>query len=77
MTNEEEYRRFAERFLESDTIDGYSGEPMNVVDGLFAIAQSINALEHTLGSMPLVDMTDKIKEALEYVGNCIPDPDTD
>jgi hypothetical protein len=67
----EEYQSFAERFLESNTIDGYSGEPMNVVDGLFAIAQSINALEQTLGSMPLVNMTADLVEALNCVAGAI------
>jgi len=60
----EDYKRFGERFLESEVIDGYGGQPMNLVDGLFAIAQSINNLEDTLGRMPLKNMKDAVFVAL-------------
>lgn len=73
MTNEAEYNRFGKRFLESEQIDGYGGQPMNLVDGLFAIARSISDLEDTLGKMPLVNMTSDLVDALNSVGGAIAD----
>lgn len=69
----EEYKRFGKRFLESDQVDGCRGEPLNLVDGLFAIAQSISALENTLGQMPLVNMTSDLVDSLNCVASAIAD----
>ncbi len=68
-----EYNRLGKRFLESEQVDGYRGEPLNVVDGLFAIAQSISALENTLGQMPLVNITSDLVDALNGMGSAIAD----
>jgi len=73
----EDYKRFGERFLESEVIDGYGGQPMNLVDGLFAIAQSINNLEDTLGRMPLKNMTEDVVEALNSMAGAITDHSRD
>jgi hypothetical protein len=69
----EDYKRFGERFLESEVVDGYSGQPLNVVDGLFAIAKSISDLEDTLGRMPLKNMAEDTVEALNNVAGAIAD----
>ena len=68
-----EYNRLGKRFLESEVIDGYSGQPMNVVDGLFAIAQSINNLEDTLGRMPLKNMTEDLVDSFNSMAAAIAD----
>jgi len=69
----EDYKRFGERFLESEVVDGYSGQPLNVVDGLFAIAKSISDLEDTLGRMPLKNMTEDLCDSLNSVAGAIAD----
>jgi hypothetical protein len=68
-----EYNRLGKRFLESEVVDGYSGQPLNLVDGLFAIAKSISDLEDTLGRMPLKNMTEDTVEALNNVAGAIAD----
>jgi len=68
-----EYKKFGKQFMESEVVDGYSGQPLNVVDGLFAIAQSISDLEDTLGKMPLINMTSDLVDALNSVGGAIAD----
>ncbi len=68
-----EYNLLGKRFLESEQVDGYRGEPLNLVDGLFAIAQAIRGLDDTLGQMPLVNMTSDLVDALNSVGGAIAD----
>lgn len=67
----EEYKKIGERFLESDQVDGYRGEPLNLVDGLFAIAQAIRGLDDTLGQMPLVNMTSDVVDALNSLASAV------
>jgi hypothetical protein len=43
-------------------------EEVNIVDGLFAIADSISALEKTIGSEPTIDMNKDLCRALESIG---------
>jgi len=47
----------------------YGQERMNIVDGLFAIADAINALEKTVGSEPTIDMNKRLCEALQSMGS--------
>lgn len=48
-------------------------ERVNIVDGLFAIADSISALDLTVGAEPTIDMNKKLCESLDGVGSAIAD----
>ncbi len=48
--------------------DSSDGERLNIVDGLIMIAESISALEKTIGSEPTIDMNKRLCDALQGIG---------
>lgn len=48
--------------------DDVNGDRVNIVDGLFAIAESISDLEKTIGAEPTIDMNKRLCDALLTLG---------
>lgn len=48
--------------------DDINGDRVNIVDGLFAIAESISDLEKTVGAEPTIDMNKRLCDALLTLG---------